>query len=145
MTIRKNTFIVLLAAFIAGMPIAAYAQLKPYEWPPKRERIRSELRQKALKEQQEQDAAEKKKQADKPAAPSKQSPPPAEKGAKEGEPVNPYADKVWDMDDVKKYCAVQVPGGARTYENCISRNERRVGRPKHAFDANIINSYDEKF
>lgn len=50
---------------------------------------------------------------------------------------NPYASQVWSADDVKKLCSKQATG-PRAYDNCVSRNERRIGRVKQPHDSGLL-------
>ena len=66
----------------------------------------------------------------------KKSPEPA-KESKAAPAGNPYASQVWSADDVKKLCGKQA-NGPRAYDNCVSRNERRIGRVKQPHDSGLL-------
>jgi hypothetical protein len=44
----------------------------------------------------------------------------------------------WTREDLESYCAGKEVAGSRSYDGCIDRNQRRIGRPKSQFDMNDI-------
>ncbi len=44
----------------------------------------------------------------------------------------------WTADDIKGFCSAKEAAGSRALDDCISRNQRRIGRVKSQFDMNEI-------
>ncbi len=53
------------------------------------------------------------------------------------EDEKPVSDK-WTADDIKGFCLAKEAAGSRALDDCIGRNQRRIGRAKSQFDVNEI-------